>query len=299
MINTIEPKVELWKREKGDATVSLYKHIARCARVCYQANKVKDDESEYDYICRVLFRGKGINEICLTDLPKLHLSVLEHGTIYMTMPKTYKDSEFYLTNPYSVVREGILYYYITTNLRVIVENSRFNDMLSYMVDEPTYHEKRYTFSILTDIGCSRELNRHRTHSVSEESTRYCKYTASKFGGSITTVRLPWLSEEDYADSNFVELADYFNSDDWKPIDWYLYSVEVANKAYSKLIEAGWTAQQAREVLPLSTKTQVIHTASRREWNHFLKLRYLDVSGKCHPIMSEVAKQIKGLLDGRK
>ena len=53
---------------------------------------------------------------------------------------------------------------------------------------------------------------------------------------------------------------------------------------------GWgcTPQEARSVLPMSLKSELVMTANIREWRHFLKLRAADATGAAHPQMKEVA-----------
>lgn len=72
--------------------------------------------------------------------------MLEHGTVYLTIAKTAMnigDPIFYIRNKYSKVNEDDLFYYITTNMRVIVENNRLDD-LQYQVEPTEHHEKRIT-----------------------------------------------------------------------------------------------------------------------------------------------------------
>ena len=52
--------------------------------------------------------------------------------------------------------------------------------MKYITEPTEHHIKRYTFSVITDIGVTREFNRHRTFSVAEQSTRYCDLTKDKF-----------------------------------------------------------------------------------------------------------------------
>ena len=59
---------------------------------------------------------------------------------------------------------------------------------------------------------------------------------------------------------------------------------LAERDYLKLIENGWTPQEARSVLPNSTKTEITITANYREWRNFFKLR---TAKTAHPSMREV------------
>ena len=52
-----------------------------------------------------------------------------------------------------------------------------------------------------------------------------------------------------------------------------------------MINLGWTPQQARDVLPLSTKTDLIHTAFISDWKGFFKLRDANAA---HPQARELA-----------
>ena len=55
--------------------------------------------------------------------------------------------------------------------------------------------------------------------------------------------------------------------------------------YFDLIEDGWKAQEARDVLPNATKTEINMKANLREWRHFFRLR---CSKYAHPDMRILA-----------
>ena len=124
--------------------------------------------------------------------------------------------------------------------------------------------------IVCDRGVTHEIVRHRLASYCQESTRYCNYTKDKFGNEITVIKPCFFEEGD---------REYFI---WKR------AMERAEKAYFDLLDCGCTAQQARDVLPNSLKTEIVMTANIREWRHFLKLR---CSSAAHPQMQQVAKMI--------
>lgn len=136
--------------------------------------------------------------------------------------------------------------------------------------------EHFSFSVkfMVDRGVSHEIVRHRLASFAQESTRYCNYGKS---GDVTFIEPTVLGLEDKADQ-YGYTARYF----WE------HSVEVAETAYKNMLEAGATPQEARSVLPNSTKTEVVMTANLREWRHFLKLRAVGTTGKPHPQMQEVA-----------
>lgn len=316
MIKVINQNVEVWS-QKGYSLNDIYDHIARCARVCYQSTPKNNEETSYDFLVRTLFRGTEPKDINTKDLTKYHLSVCEHGTVHLKyptfMPRAAAQSIRFIHNNYSRIKEHDSYIYVTTNMRVLIEH-HWLDELEFIDNTPNspYYAERETINFTTDIGASRELNRHRTHSISEESTRYCRYTANKFGGNITVAKLPWIDykNDDYPNDRGYENGFYLdnelydeeenylfdhNTDGWSAIDWFLYGLQIANLVYSKCVQLGWTAQQAREILPLNTKTQLVHTAFVDDWEKFVDLRANEVSGKVHPMMKELALKLKELL----
>ncbi len=295
MINVVEPKAEIWKQEGYDLA-SIWRHIAKCARVCYQSSPKNKDESDYEFLVRTIFRGIDVLHDDYNNYFTMHVhgSVLEHGTVHLKIPIGLVHLiNKYNSNHYSEVYEDFKYAYITTNMRVLFDNKWFNDLM--MIDSSNDSLNKYydrtTVNIITDIGVSREFNRHRVHSISEESTRYCAYDKDKFNNNISIVKLPWIENKDYNEA----LPDNNKLlEDWNAIDWYIHAVSVANTAYKKLRELGWTAQQAREVLPLNTKTQIVHTAYNYDWINWISLRHKEISGKVHPCMKEIANQIYNL-----
>lgn len=127
-----------------------------------------------------------------------------------------------------------------------------------------------TVKFVVDRGISHELVRHRMASFAQESTRYCNYMKDDFGSEITFIIPKYLDSKS---------AGYYA---WKE------TMKYCEDAYFKLLDIGLTPQEARAVLPNSTKTEVVMTANLREWIHFFKLRALGTTGKPHPQMLEVA-----------
>lgn len=315
MIKVVNPSVELWKQE-GYTLDAIWKYIARCARVCYQSTPKNNGETDYGFLVRTLFRGNDVaNQSYNTkDIVKCHLSVCEHGTVHLKyplfMPRAAAQATRFIHNQYSRTREHEGYIYVTTNMRVLIEH-HWMDELEFIDTTPNspYYMPRPTVCFITDIGASRELNRHRVNSVSEESTRYCAYDKGKFGNGITVAKLPWIKTIDrndefnvttynngfYSDEEIydksVHLIEAKNTDNWNAVDWFFYGLQICDLVYRKTRELGWTAQQAREILPLNTKTQVVHTAFVDDWEHWIALRSNEISGKVHPMMSELAKQL--------
>lgn len=130
-----------------------------------------------------------------------------------------------------------------------------------------------TVRFIVDRGVSHEIVRHRLASFAQESTRYCNYTQGKFGNQITVIQPCYLR---------------IGTPEWTA--WY-DSCMTAEKAYFEMIKAKRKPEEARAVLPNSLKTELWMTANIRELRHFLKLRAVGTTGKPHPQMEEVAKQL--------
>lgn len=249
----------------------LYKQIEIGARNCYKSED-KITEGSAEKMVEFL-KGRG------------HYSPLEHGTVYLTIPFTYAESPHtaehayeYSTNKYSVVNVGEDAIYVTTNFRVLVENNWLDD-LKYLCEPTEYHEKRVSVMVTCAIGISREFNRHRTFSISEQSTRYCNYSKDKFGVEITYVIPSWATN----------LSPEYNDLECSGIDHnelvLLDSLKQGERHYMVMIKGGAKPQEARDVLPLATATTVMYTGFVSDWNHFFKLR---TSAGAHPDARAIA-----------
>lgn len=131
-----------------------------------------------------------------------------------------------------------------------------------------------SFKVICDRGVTHELVRHRIASYSQESSRFCDYSAGKFGGELTFIK-PCFWQDD--DENFKL---------WKEI------MAQLEKNYLALRAGGARPEEARSILPNSLKTEIFVTMNLREWRHFLKLR---TAKAAHPQMREVALKIYKIL----
>lgn len=294
----IRPSAELWIQ--GNSISDIWSHIARCVRVCYQSTPKNENEDDKSFVKRVILR----NDPLWSEAN--HLAMLEHGTIYLTVVHDAADEfemcSFYKSNRFSVMTctavDGGMNHYITTNFRVLIEADRISD-LAYLTPPTEHHERRYTISFITNLGVSREFNRHRVNSIAEESTRYCNYSKDKFGNEVTFAVPTWYSGPLGKVTLGVQPYAYDEENkEWKLTlqeYFYLNSLFEAEDNYFCLTRMGWIPQQAREVLPLATKTQLVHTAFEHDWKHFIALRSKGVSGAPHPNAKELGDQVAELL----
>lgn len=263
-----KPQYEIWMQNPGE--LGIYQQIERAGRVCYKSENNTTEDSAKPFVGRMIEHE--------------HYAMLEHGTVYLTC--NHGELPLYASNKFSHVNTIDGKDYITTNLRVMAENKTLED-LKYCADfEKGKHELRITVHFTTQIAITREYNRHRANSMAEQSTRYCNYTKNKFGSEIS-INLPtWVKGDlETNDEKFVELCeDVANEEtnDWTPIDAWLFANQAAEFAYMKLIAMGCKPQEARVILPLDTNTELVHTAFVSDWKHFFDLRALGTTGAPHP-----------------
>lgn len=291
----IKPSFEIWNQPAG--LEGVYKQIERVGRVCYKSEDKITEDSAKPFVDRMIKSGHG--------------AMLEHGTVYLFCPtEEYVDSngdvqyynplEKYQDNNYSALADSNEGMYVTTNLRVLVENGWLGD-LQYICEPTEFHEKRITVHFVCDRGVSHEFVRHRAMSFAQESTRYCNYSKDKFGNELTFIIPEWCPEI-REDSN----------KGWDPCSMYdklyLQHLQSAEDTYFALLKQWdervpdkryksgfknnpWMPQQARAVLPNSLKTELVVTGFVSDWNHFFDLRARGTTGAPHPQAKELAEPL--------
>lgn len=291
----VKPKVELINQEPG--VEGLFKHMELCARTCYKSeDKITEDSAK-----------KFINNVIIA---RGHTAMLEHGTVYLRIPDVSSDGQWvypakgkYLGNKYSVTKsrlEGIAQnpysvFYVTTNYRVLVENNWLDD-LQYICEPTEYHVKRVTVKFICDRGVSHEYVRHRVFSFAQESTRYCNYSKDKFGKELNCIIPCWYKNMFEGNSYNIELCHTYDLTVSEGLSrteaaWIQAMCE-AESTYFGLLTEGEPAQQARNVLPLALKTELIMTGTVEQWIEFLKLR---CANDAHPQARELAIELRDRL----
>jgi thymidylate synthase (FAD) len=272
-----------------------YKMIELAGRTCYKSEDKITENSAKEFVDRMIKLGHG--------------AMLEHGTIYLKIDKTedghLPPARLYWSDgnhkKYTRVRKHGNSIYVTTNLRVIVENDRLDD-LQYQVEPTEHHEKRITVKWILDRVTGESFLRHRVFSFARESTRYCNYSKDKFGNDITYIIPSWLDlpegkysnwDNDWCDVSELKLLypEVDNLSD--PANCFLQSIKNAEYYYFMLINRGWKPQQARQVLPFAVCSPLVMTGFESDWEHFFELR---CSGAAHPDARKLADELKSLMN---
>lgn len=267
--------------QKGFTLKDIYKHIEYCARISYKSQDKITDTSYEKFVNMLKSRG--------------HDRPLEFGTVHLKMSspqfdalqmlliknKVYNDC-WIKYNVIDTEKESICY--ITTNYRYYMELCRYDRGVPEYLDpsdNPLY-PRRYTAHMILDRGVMDEFRTHVGLSHLAESTRYVNYSKEKFGSEITFIKPCWLDDEK------LKLYGPYHTviRDKSPESIFIANLNNAERDYLDLIKLGWTPQQARSVLPLSIKSELISCGFEDSWENFF---YRRDAPDAHPMAQEIAK----------
>lgn len=271
-MNIVNASYEILEQPSG--LDGIYKMIEIAGRTCYKSHDKITANSAKGFVNRMIESEHG--------------AMLEHGTVYLhikyTSPlndphyiESSNDSHKYEKNKYSITKRILINgfehnVYITTNLRVLVENG-WTDDLKYLCEPTEHHEKRYTVRFISDIHFYKDTTRHRVFSWAIESTRLCNYIKEKFGSSVSFLTPIWLKDDE---------KDEFEND-----------LKTIESIYFKWINKGWQPQQAAYFLIQGTKAEIVMTGFASDYIHFFDLRSETAkTGKAHPTIIELVEPLK-------
>ena len=262
--------------QKGFTLKDIYKHIEYCARISYKSQDKITDTSYEKFVNMLESRG--------------HDRPLEFGTVHLKM--ILPDFQGFMN---SLLTLGILndiwikstyvgdIIYITTNYRYYLDITKhLPNVREYFTEEDNeYYPKRYTIHMILDRGVMDEFRTHVGLSHLAESTRYCNYSKDKFNNEVTFVIPSWcnsLVEESKQEYSPFEI----NGDEVE----FMNALQNAQNSYLSLLKMGWTPQQARSVLPLGIKSELISCGFEDAWKNFF---YRRDAKDAHPMAREIAK----------
>lgn len=245
--------------QKGFTLKDIYKHIEYCARISYKSQD-KITDTSYEKFVNML-ESKG------------HDRPLEFGTVHLEIDMNPRDiivdtltnlgmfNQLWWKEAY---KNGKVY--VTTNYRYYLAIEKvYPNIDEYFTEEDNkYYPKRYTVHMILDRGVMDEFRTHVGLSHLAESTRYCNYSKDKFNNEVTFIQPCW----DIRGSNYI---DFLQNAEW---------------GYFRMLKNGWTPQQARSVLPLGIKSELISCGFKDAWENFFKRRD---APDAHPMAQEIAK----------
>ena len=114
-------------------------------------------------------------------------------------------------------------------------------------------------------GFTHELVRHRLCGISQESTRYVDYLEQGKGPDLKGFQLKFVVPP-HRDENEKVLVE-----DGREMSIVEMFAEY-EKFYRALRQAEWVPEDARQVLPIGIKSQIVLSANFREWRHIFTMR---------------------------
>lgn len=246
----VDPKVEIIHEENPLRRIEL------CGRVCYKSERKITDDSAKTFVKKLVERG--------------HTSVLEHARVIVPGDRANSIAYHYM-DKYSEYPYGFEYrarfgiddrgkYVYKMNVRDFCAIGGTPEELETLKNADDYMTVRFT----CDRAIANELVRHRVFSFSQESTRYVNYKTHGLE-VIRPVPLEWAKQSEDPS----ELSDGLADSRFQ--EWF-FGCRQAEYKYRRMILEDCPPQEARLVLPLSTKTELIMTGTYSQWSEMLKLR---------------------------
>lgn len=270
--------------QKDFTIIGIKKFIERCGRVCYKSQDRITDNSYEKFVDMLEKRD--------------HARPLEFGTVHLKMPwsnfnnfvgfcisKGFWDSCWI---KYNIDRESEdKMVYITTNYRYYKKLVTLKPLYGYIdieefftEEDNKFYPKRYTIHFITSRGIMDEFRTHVGLSHLAESSRYCSYDKNRFGNEITFIIPNWVNTNC---SNKEQEGPSVASIEWSN------AMLDAEASYMNLIKMGCTAQEAREVLPLAVKSELISCGFEDAWSNFF---YRRCAKDAHPMAREIATKVR-------
>ena len=269
--------------QKDFSLIGIKKFIERCGRVCYKSeDRITDDSYE-----------KFVNMLEKRD----HARPLEFGTVHLKMHILYFLRLKNVLCINKMWNNGWIKYhyigklaYVTTNYRYYLSIIKvYPDIQkSFDTQDDKLYPRRYTVHFITSRGVMDEFRTHVSLSHLAESTRYCNYDKDRFNNEITCV-IPHYCPDLIGGNSYdlytckFELTQTEGLSE-KSAKW-IESMCQAEQDYIDLLNDSCTAQEARDVLPLGIKSELISCGFEDAWSNFF---YRRCANDAHPMAREIA-----------
>lgn len=166
------------------------------------------------------------------------------------------------------------------------QNSENTKLLGYCIKNAhwsVFEMAHMTIEIETSRAIAAQILRHRSFSFQEFSQRYA--AVPEDGVEIYPARRQDTKNRQNSIDDMSESEQ----------EWFKNAQEEmwkrARELYESAIQIGIAKEQARFLLPLSTKTTIYMTGSIRSWIHYLDLRCANGTQKEHKDIADAIKSI--------
>ncbi|MDR2548870.1 MAG: FAD-dependent thymidylate synthase [Desulfobulbus sp.] len=265
---------------------SLPVRIEYCGRICYKSEERIDSDSAIPFVKKMATNGhNSVLEMGVVTLVATCATPEPIQALFFRQPKFLhidwlRDDQLLITGSIRAFREMRLFHPGDDICRAIAQflghrHPYFFEAPARPGDEAAATGVRIDKLELAEVErlapalCARhrflaikfivnravthELVRHRPCSFLQESQRYCRYSADKFGNEVTFIKPVFFAED----------SEEFTM--WRQ------AMEAMEAQYLRLLQTS-SPQAARTVLPNSCKTEIIVYANLGEWKHICALR---------------------------
>ena len=261
-------KPEIWEQEKG--FIGMCEHIARCAAICYNSTSKTGGEA-VDFVNRLIKMGHG--------------RALEFGTFRANVTKlgaTDLENLCYCVHRYYDMTLNGGGWSIVTNLRTLIESGFQLKQVGEWLDKVAADgiegecEPRVTIHYpAISRAIADEFRTHTTLSTLMQSTRYVNVAKE---GDIDFIEPSWYSEIDSTPKENFRNA--------------LVNMEFE---YLDALGFGLKRQEARDLLPLCVKTEMVQCGSLAAWSNLIELR---TAKDAHPDAQWMAQGVQEIMTNK-
>lgn len=163
--------------------------------------------------------------------------------------------------------------------------SKFVSGLMKSKHESVIEHASITVRLVGSRSMTHQLVRHRLAAYSQESQRFCNYSKDKHGSELTFIDpMFYINGIRYNHKTFVSILEESGDGDipekWMNIvkaycDFEETCLNIENSYMEMIEEYGAKAEDAREILPNASKTEIVATYNLRVWRHVFRERALN------------------------
>ena len=294
----VKAKYEIWEPKECNAK-NILEAIERAAKVCYKSEGNIKDGSALPFVKSIIKRGHtSVLEhgsiYMKIDVDKLYEAKYAKSSyaskfIFKCWNHVYTEATFddyRINGNYKYNKDtGNEIVYLYTNARFVYEKCPklfwdiilehdLPDFISLFTPEENDPYRRQTVMFTADQRITEEFLRHRVASPNKESTRYCNYSSDKHNNELTYI-IPLRLKDIIWDNDTPEQVFNAGQLKWKCHNKFIEDPAAlilldeysdTEKRYNTLVNVhGWRPEEARIVLNIGVKADLVLTNSIIDW----------------------------------
>jgi len=138
-------------------------------------------------------------------------------------------------------------------------------------------------------GFTHELVRHRLCAFTQESTRYVDYVGKREKLNLEKIQFNCIVPPHRDENKRIKIEDGRKMSVSEMFNEY-------EKFYRALRKAGWKPEDARQILPIGIRSQIVVSANFREWRHIFGMRTDETAHwEIRKVMGDLLEKIKTIV----